>query len=319
MLGSLSLHKLEIFSAVAQTGSFSRAAEQLLMSQSAVSQHVHDLESSLGNVLFVRGARGVTLTEPGAALLGYTQKILELVAQAELAVTDVSRLESGSMTLGATPGVSAYLLPEWVDAFSEKFPNLSVAVQTDITPVLIERIRSQHLRVAIVEGEPDDSHVSGGCIATALEEVEQYVVVGPKHPWWSRSVVHVRELDGQAMVTRQRSSSTREWIDRVLARHGVRPRIVAEFDNLESIKRSTASRVAFAILPDYIVRDAEEAGRLRRLTVRDCDMRRTLHLLRSSRGNFSPIECAFFAQLGRRFPVLGAMLPVKRLNPPPAG
>lgn len=312
MTGALSLHKLEIFGAVAQTGSFSRAAEQLLMSQSAVSQHVQDLESVLGNALFTRGARGVVLTDAGVTLLDYTRKILDLVSQAELAVTDVSRLENGSMTLGATPGISAYLLPEWIDAFSEKYPNLSVAVQTDTTPVLLERIRAQKLRVAIVEGEMEETGDDGGCIATELEETAQYVVVGPKHPWWDRKSVRVRELDGEAMVTRQRASSSREWIDRILTRQGARPRIVAEFDNLESIKRSVMMRAAFTVLPEYIVRDGEESGRLRRLTLQGCDMRRALHLLRSARGNFTPIECAFFAQLGRRFPVLGAMLPVKR-------
>ena len=312
MTGAVSLHKLELFGTVAQLGSFSRAAEQLLMSQSAVSQHVQDLESVLGNALFTRGARGVVLTESGVTLLSYTQKILDLVSQAELAVTDVSRLESGSMTLGATPGISAYLLPEWIDVFSEKFPNLSVAVQTDTTPVLLERIRAQKLRVAIVEGEMEESDGDGSCIATELEETVQYVVVGPKHPWWDRKSVRVRDLDGEAMVTRQRASSSREWVDRILVQHGARPRIVAEFDNLESIKRSVMMRAAFTVLPDYIVRDAEEAGRLRRLTLHGCDMRRALHLLRSARGNFTPIECAFFAQLGRRFPVLGSMLPVKR-------
>jgi DNA-binding transcriptional LysR family regulator len=312
MSGALSLHKLEIFGLVAQAGSFSRAAEQLLLSQSAVSQHVQDLEAALGNALFVRGARGVTLTDAGETLLRYTWQILDLAAQAELAVTDVSRLQSGAMTLGATPGVSAYLLPEWIDAFSERYPHLTVSVHTDITSALLERIRTQHLRVAIVEGDPGPLGAADGCVVTELEEFPQYVVVGARHAWWGRRFVNVRELHGEAMVTRQRSSSSREWIDRILAQHKVHPHVVAEFDNLESIKRSVAARAAFTVLPEYIVHDAEEAGRLRRIEVRGCDLRRALHLLRTARGNFTPIECAFFAQLGARFPVLAAMLPVKR-------
>jgi len=312
MSASLSLHKLEIFGLVAQTGSFSRAAEQLLLSQSAVSQHVQDLEASLGNALFVRGARGVTLTEAGETLLRYTRQILDLVAQAELAVTDVSHLQSGGMTLGATPGVGAYLLPEWIDAFSERYPHLTVTVHTDITGALLERIRAQALRVALVEGDPGRTDAADGCMATELEVFPQYVVVGARHPWWGRRTVDVAELDGEPMVTRQRNSSSREWIDRVLSEQGVRPRVVAEFDNLESIKRSVTTRAAFTVLPEYIVRDAEEAGRLQRIVVRGCDLRRALHLLRTSRGNFTPIECAFFAQLGARFPVLAALLPVKR-------
>jgi LysR family transcriptional regulator, low CO2-responsive transcriptional regulator len=307
----LNLYKLDIFAAVAQAGSFSKAAERFLMSQSAVSQHVQDLEAALGAALFTRRARGVTLTPAGETLLGYTRDIFRLVSEAELAVTDVSRLASGSVTIGATPGVSAYLLPEWIDAFSDTFPSLSVSVQTDTTPNLVAKIAARELRLAIVEGELDEG-AAAAVLSTDLEEAQQYVVVGRKHSWWSRAEVAMHELDRQPMVTRQRNSQTRIWSDQLLARHGVQPRIVAEFDNLESIQRAVSTRAAFTILPDYIVRDAEEKGQLKRLTVHDSDMRRSLKLVRTIEGDFSPIECAFFAQLGRRFPVITAMLPVKR-------
>lgn len=308
----LNLYKLDIFAAVAQAGSFSKAAERFLMSQSAVSQHVQDLEAALGTALFNRRARGVTLTPAGETLLGYTRDIFRLVSEAELAVTDVSQLTGGSVTIGATPGVSAYLLPEWIDAFSEAFPNLSVSVQTDVTSNLLAKIAAHELRLAIVEGELEDETSHAVALSTDLEDVQQYVVVGRKHPWWGREDVAMAELNGQPMVTRQRNSQTRIWSDQLLARHGVQPRIVAEFDNLESIQRAVSTRIAFTILPDYIVRDAEEKGRLKRLIVRDCDLRRSIKLVRTAEGDFSPIECAFFAQLGRRFPVITAMLPVKR-------
>ncbi len=108
----LDLHKLNIFAAVARTGSFSAAAEQLLLSQPAVSQHVHDLEAGLGTRLFERGRRGVMLTPAGAQLYDYAQAIFRLVAEAESAVTDVANLAAGQLAVGATPGVSVYLLPE---------------------------------------------------------------------------------------------------------------------------------------------------------------------------------------------------------------
>ncbi len=106
----LNLHKLEIFATVVRVGSFSAAAEQLLMTQPAVSQHIQDLEASLGTRLFERGRRGVTLTAAGEKLHDYTRTILQLVSEAENAVTDVEHLTSGEIVVGATPGVSVYLL-----------------------------------------------------------------------------------------------------------------------------------------------------------------------------------------------------------------
>jgi len=118
----INLNKLEIFTIVVRAGSFSAAAEQLLMSQPAVSQHVQDLEASLGTRLFERGRRGVTLTAAGATLHGYTRAIFDLVAAAENAVTDVEHLATGQITVGATPGISAYLLPEPIQEFHSRYP-----------------------------------------------------------------------------------------------------------------------------------------------------------------------------------------------------
>ena len=113
----LDLHKLEIFLRVVREGSFSRAAESLLMTQPAVSQHIQDLEAQLGTQLFVRERRGVSLTTEGETLHGYATRILQLMAEAENAVTDVTQLAGGSVSVAATPGISVYLLPEWVQAF----------------------------------------------------------------------------------------------------------------------------------------------------------------------------------------------------------
>ena len=85
----LDLHKLDIFLHVVRAGSFNRAAEGLLMSQSAVSQHIQDLEAGLGATLFERGRRGVNLTKAGDALHDYALRIFTLLAEAENAVTDV--------------------------------------------------------------------------------------------------------------------------------------------------------------------------------------------------------------------------------------
>ena len=107
----LDLHKLEIFLRVVREGSFSRAAESLLMTQPAVSQHIADLEAQLGATLFSRARRGVILTTEGETLHGYALQILRLLAEAENAVTDVRKLSSAQLAIGATPGLSSYLLP----------------------------------------------------------------------------------------------------------------------------------------------------------------------------------------------------------------
>jgi DNA-binding transcriptional LysR family regulator len=113
----LDLYKLQIFSVVVQEGSFSAAAERLYMTQSAVSQHIKELEASLGRQLFQRGWRGVRLTSHGEILNRYTGEIFALVTKAESALTDIEHLTSGRVSIGATPGIGIYLAPDWVQYF----------------------------------------------------------------------------------------------------------------------------------------------------------------------------------------------------------
>src|SRR5512145_430713 len=148
----LDLYKLQIFAVVVQEGSFSRAAEHLYVTQSAVSQHIKELEAGLGTTLFQRGPRGVKLTHPGEILYGYTRDIFALVAQAETALTDVEHLTSGRVSLGATPGIGVYLAPDWVQQFRAQYLQITVSLQTDITPHIVADVLGHRLDIGFIEG-----------------------------------------------------------------------------------------------------------------------------------------------------------------------
>jgi DNA-binding transcriptional LysR family regulator len=304
----LDLYKLKMFSLVADEGSFSAAAERLMMTQSGVSQHMRELEAGLGARLFVRGRRGVGLTPAGERLLDYTRRLLRLAAEAELAVTDVAHLREGRLAIGATPGVSAYQLPEWVQSFRGRYPNLAVAVRTDITPVVLDSLRRGTLDVGLIEGEIAASERAGLGIVV-LDEVEQHVVVGPRHPWWGSDRREMSDLNGQAMIMRQPSSQTRIWLEEQLSAGGVRPRVVGEFDNVESIKRAVIAGNCLTVLPDYAVRDETALGLLRLVSLEGRPLRRELKLVWNGAAVISPITRAFLTHLEAVFPALAAALP----------
>ncbi|MEZ4866262.1 MAG: LysR family transcriptional regulator [Caldilineaceae bacterium] len=303
----LDLHKLDIFLRVVREGSFSRAAESLLMTQPAVSQHIQDLEIHVGATLFVRERRGVTLTPAGETLHAYTLRILRLVTEAENAVTDVSELSSGQLSLGATPGVSVYLLPDMIQGFRAQFPKLTVVLQTGITPQIVGDLRSRKIELGLIEGELD-STTTRQLGVLALEEVEQFVVVGPKHPWWGRASVDLGELDGQSIITRQVNSQTRIWLDQVLQQHHVRPKVNAEFDNVESIKRTVMLGTCLTILPTYVVAHEADADMVRVIPINRTPLRRTLKLIWDQELLFSPVASVFLRYLSSRFPALEMML-----------
>ena len=302
----LNLYKLEIFAMVVQTGSFSAAAERLLMTQPAVSQHIQDLEASLGAKLFARGRRGVTLTPAGETLHRYTQEILRLLAEAENAVTDVQHLASGQVRVAATPGVGVYLLPDWVQVFRQHYPNLSVTVETNITPQIVAGLRSGKMDIGFIEGELEGVEPASVGVRE-LEVNEQFVIVGPKHPWWSRESVRLAELTGQSMVMRQRNSQTRIWLESELQRAGVQVQVAAEFDNVESIKRAVAKGKDITILPDYAVHSELEMRLLHAVPVEGKPLQRTLKLVWNQHAFLTPVTRTFLHFLARYLPALRSL------------
>lgn len=301
----LSLNKLEIFALVVETGSFSAAAERLLLTQPAISQHIQDLEAQLGVTLFKRGRRGVTLTPTGETLYAYTQRILRLVLEAETAVTDVRHIKRGQARIGATPGVSMYLLPGWIRTFQRAYPNLTMALETAVTSKILAGVLAHALDIGLIEGELTDTERLASFV---LREIDMYVIVGAGHDWCQHESVPVAALDGQPFITRSPDSQTRRWIDTLLAEHGVKPRIVAEFDNPEAIKQAVASGIGITILPEYAVHHEQARKVVRTVQLDNLVMQRTLKLVWDEDLPFSPVTKALLAHLAAEFPQLSVML-----------
>lgn len=303
----LDLYKLHIFSVVVQAGSFSAAAERLYMTQSAVSQHIKALEIGLGRQLFQRGPRGVRLTAHGEVLSRYTTEVLALVAQAETALMDVDQLLNGRISIGVTQGIGVYLAPAWVQGFRARYPALTVALQTGVTTQIVADVLSQRVDVGFIEGELDD-HVPPRLASLVLEEIEQQVVVGGKHPLWGAAMVHLPALRSHQLIVREANSQSRLWLVQTLRQHGIDPTIGAEFDNLESMKRAVALGTCVAVLPAYVVQSEVERGQLCAIPIEGRPLTRSLKLIWDATTPFTAITRAFLASLSHQYAALQALM-----------
>jgi len=304
----LKLSKLEVFTVVTEEGSFSAAAERLHLSQPAVSRHMQELEDALGIRLFKRLRRGVSLTPGGEILRDYTVQILYLVREAEGALTDVTSLAVGQVKIGATPGVSVYLLPRWTRSFTKVYPNLTVSLSTNTTSGVIDDIVTGRVDLGVVEGELEDVWRER-LDSIVLQDIDLMLVVGEEHPWWEVNVIGVEALDKHPFVTRQPGSRTRVWIDEILTSKGIQPRLVAEFDNPEAIKEATMAGLGATILPDYAVTRERANGLLRAIPIADLQLQRQLKLLWDTERPFSPVARAFLVHLSEMFRGIEPIIP----------
>jgi DNA-binding transcriptional LysR family regulator len=306
----LSLYKLEIFNTVAMEGSFSKAARRLLLTQPAISQHVRDLEASLHIRLFNRETQGVTLTPAGEVLLDYTRCILKMLAEAESAILSLGKHGRAQVSIGATPGAAVYLLPGWVRAFYQRFQGAGASLQTDITNRLVAGILSQKMDIGFVEGE---FKAEPPIRTLALQEIRLFVVVPVGHPWSSQDEISIQALEGQPFITRDKGSQTRSWSDQLFEKSGIRPHLIAEFDNPEAIKQAVVSGMGITILPEWAIYEGKPGHKrvgseVHALRLKDAEMVRTLKLVWNENVPLQPVTRAFLSFLAEQYPVLGAFI-----------
>lgn len=303
----LNLYKLEIFYIAAIRGSFSATADQLYMTQSAVSQHIQELEASLGVKLFKRGRRGVTLTTRGQTLFEYTERLLALATEAENKVADVANLSEGTANIGATPTIGTYLVPDWLQTFRQQYQNLTVSLTTAITDTIINDVQSLKLDLAFIEGEIQSSNYID-LQTFKLDTIQWYVVVAPSHPWWDEDSITFDKLNQCGFVMRQRGSHTRAWIDSLFSEYQIKPRITAEFDNPESIKQALKSGDNVTLLPQYTLQRELEAYQLKLIKIGDVITTRDLRLIWNGKRPFSPISRAFISYMKTHYPNIASII-----------
>ncbi|NPA31067.1 MAG: LysR family transcriptional regulator [Chloroflexi bacterium] len=294
---------MRVFLAVAEHGSFNRAAEALLLTQPAVSHHMRRLEAQLGTALFERSPQGVRLTSAGETLLRYARVARWVLLAAESSIMEVDRQARHVLTLGVTPTISTHCLPKWLAAFHRHYPRVQIRVHTHTTPHLVSQVTRNELPLAIIEGElPAEETVD----FWVLEHME-FLIVAPAHsPWAAHARLPLRALDGQPLVTRAPGTSTRAWLDRVLAEHGARPRIVAELDSPDAIQRAVAQGLGVALLPRCMLNPA--APGLHLIEIEGTPPVRYLKALWPKNLPLHPLARAFLETLCEGYPTLKELL-----------
>lgn len=208
---------MRIFLAVARTGSFTRAADELALRQPTVSQQVQALEHSLQTPLFERTGRRVVLTPAGEALLPYAERLLALAAEAETATREAAGLAARTLRLGAGNTLATYVLPDLLARLHWEHPAIAVQVQVGNTEQLIAAVLDLGVEMALV-GEPLNHPQLA--IHPFLHD-ELVVIVPPDDPWAKRTSIDVQELVQRTLLLRETGSALQASVAALLHDNGV--------------------------------------------------------------------------------------------------
>lgn len=271
----MQIQTFKIFCDLADSESFSRAAERNSITQSAVSQQIRVIEEQFQVRLIDRGRRAFCLTPEGQTFLASSREIMGAYEDLGARMKKLKEVISGELRIATIFSIGLHELPPYLKRFRREFPQVEVRM---------DYRRSAQVYAAVQENRADVGLVAypasrRGITAAVFWRDRLVVICGPAHPLAARRKVSLGDLAGEKFIAFEPDLPTRREVDRRLRQAGARVRVAFEFDNIETVKRAVQIESAISIVPRTSVRSEIEAGQLACVEFSEPDLWRPLGTL----------------------------------------
>ncbi len=271
MTESIDSRQLVAFATLARTGSFTRTAERLFLSQSAISHAIKNLETELGCSLLNRQGKKIHLTEAGETLLARADRILAEMAEARRELADLNDWGQGRLRVGASASSCQYILPAVIREFKESFPECAVIIHPADTPASRDLLRRNEIDLALCLEPENDREFA----FRELFSDEMRYLVSPRHPW-ARAGCAVRDqISKQRFILYNKASLTFRMVAEYFSREGLQLHDFVELGSQEAIKELVKIGMGVGITASWVVRKELEDGSLVMLPLGRRKLRRT--------------------------------------------
>lgn len=250
----VNLELYRVFYTVAKCGSLTRAAEELYISQPAVSQSIKQLENQLGISLFNRTHRGMELSaQGGKAIFAKVEQALKLFGEAETIITQINTQATGTIRIGASDTIFEYLLADKIVEFHEKFPAVKIELLSDVTPRTLEDLKANLCDVAFVNLPIEADH-DLKLYGNFMRLSEVFVTSG-KYPELLHRKVSIAELEKYPLVTLEENTIATKTLKRFLSSVGVNLQSSIQTGSWDMMKRLVSKGMGIGVIPrEYVQR-----------------------------------------------------------------
>lgn len=288
------IETFKVFCDLVDLQSFSLAAERNFITQSAVSQQIRSLEEKFKRRLLerVRGRREVKLTPAGEVFYREAKNVLAAYDQLQENLRGLVGKIGGTVKVATVYSVGLHELPPKVGEFMTKFPSAKIDLEYSRTTRVVRDVMNGTVELGVL-AFPEPRR---GLKIAPMPPKRLVLICPPDHPLARKSQVKTKELNGQDFVLFERDTPTRKVTDRILKAHGVEVKKVAEFDNIETIKRAVQVGFGVAILPEPAVSEEERGGQLAVVRLAEKDWVRHVGVIYRSDRNLS-LAAKKFVQL----------------------
>lgn len=238
---------LRVFYKLAQLKNFSKVADELYITQSAVSRQIKNLEDKLAVKLCLREKEGVSLTEEGRILLGYVEKILALYEKATKEIDHFRHASLDKLIIGASTTLGEYVLPRIISIFSRGHPEADIYLRVANTKEVLKQLSANAFNLALLEGQFDNPSF----IVEKVFEDELVLITSTKHPWAKIEKINFHELRDEPIIIREEGSGTRKVMEEALVKLGVELsalNIKMELDSTEAVKNAVGENLGVSFV-----------------------------------------------------------------------
>lgn len=271
----MDFRQLQVFRAVVFNKGFTRAGEDLHLSQSSVSLHVKHLEEELGCALFRRAGKRVMPTNAGRLLLSYTDRIFHDLENAVLAVREVNSIQRGTIRLGTGQTTLMYRLPAVLVAYRKKFPEMELFVESGTTEFMVNEIKNRRLDLAVAQLPITER----GIEIASLGQEELAIIVPHRHPASGKREVEPTALAQMSFILYKKQTAMESLIERYCRTLGVDLRVAIRMDSPEAIKSMVRAGLGASIVPASAISNASWRRGLQVVRIKGRPLFRELVLL----------------------------------------
>lgn len=273
--GLMDVRDLQVFLSVARHLNYTRAAEEVNLSQPSVSVRMRQLERDLGSKLFEQLGKKVALTEAGQLLIPYATRVIAILEDVRHAVGELKGLELGSLRIGASTTPGMYLVPQSIAHFKHRYPKVEVHLAVRDTRQIEEGVIQNEFDFGFVGG-----HLAGDEVDVIPWLTDQIVlVVAPTHRLAQKKSVKPHDLRKEKFIVRERGSATRAAMLAHLLKSGLEIDTIMEMENPESVKKAVQSGLGIAFISKFAVETELKARTLVNVHVRSLDIQRELKIV----------------------------------------
>lgn len=269
--------KLYTLLAVVETKSYTRAAEQLSLTQPAVTQHIKQLEKELDTKIFNRIGNEIKPTNAGNIIIRYARRNIALYNRMEQSLLDEQR-QIQRLTVGITHTAESNAVAEVLGKYSAENPGTSITIITDSISNLYDRLKNYELDLAVVEGTVQDANIH----SLLLDTDSLVLVISNNHPLAKKSMVTINELRKEPLILRRPSSGTRNLFTAHLESHNMSLddfNVILEVDNIATIKDLIRRDIGISILAKSVCLDELKKGKITVLPIENLSMIREINIL----------------------------------------